>query len=254
MCTSSEAKSASGPEVGAREIPPLFAEQTPSTAHPERPDSRRASRPGLSLTGVRLIIPDRAMGLPVLHALSLCTCCRYYPGAADGRPRSSYSSIRVSLPRNHYLVGLHIVLFEVCSAFTHVAACTLTKFVIVIRRLQTFCLLRACPSCFRLERSPGGPYTHWKCAALSRRTWRADLRQSNDARLHGIHSQAPQLAHDILHGGRLDACGVASGDALSKRARMIRSDATTGDSAPARTCATAWFATALTSGLWRNMS
>src|SRR5271165_5781283 len=85
------------------------------------------------------------MGLPVLHALSLCTCCRYYPGAADGHPRSSYSSIRVSLPRNHYRVGLHIVLFEVCSAFTHVAACTLTKFVIVIRRLQTFRLFHACP-------------------------------------------------------------------------------------------------------------
>src|SRR4029077_19635956 len=35
------------------------------------------------------------------------------------------SPIRVSLPRFHYRVGLHIVLFEVCSAFTHVAACTL---------------------------------------------------------------------------------------------------------------------------------
>jgi hypothetical protein len=35
------------------------------------------------------------------------------------------SPIRVSLPRFHYRVGLHIDLFEVCSAFTHVAACTL---------------------------------------------------------------------------------------------------------------------------------
>src|SRR6267142_7124456 len=32
-----------------------------------------------------------------------------------------------SLPRNHYRVGLHIVLFEDCSAFTHVAACTLAR-------------------------------------------------------------------------------------------------------------------------------
>ncbi len=88
---------------------------------------RHPNAPGLSLTGVRLIIPDHASGLPVLRALSLCTCCRYYPGAADGRPRRSYSSIRVSLPRNHYRVGLHIVLFEVCSAFTHVAACTLAR-------------------------------------------------------------------------------------------------------------------------------
>src|SRR5215471_18712032 len=37
------------------------------------------------------------------------------------------SPIRVSLPRFHYRVGLHIVLFEVCSAFTHVAACTLAQ-------------------------------------------------------------------------------------------------------------------------------
>src|SRR6516225_9352029 len=27
---------------------------------------------------------DRAMGLPVLRSLSLCTCCRHYPGAAAG--------------------------------------------------------------------------------------------------------------------------------------------------------------------------
>src|SRR5205814_8586803 len=46
---------------------------------------RRPSAPGLSLTGVRLIIPDHAMGFPVLRALSLCTCCRHYPGAAAGR-------------------------------------------------------------------------------------------------------------------------------------------------------------------------
>jgi hypothetical protein len=30
-------------------------------------------------------IPDHAQGLPVLRALSLCTCCRHYPGAAAGR-------------------------------------------------------------------------------------------------------------------------------------------------------------------------
>src|SRR5215475_10952472 len=33
----------------------------------------------------------------------------------------------ISLPRFHCRVGLHIVLFEVCSAFTHVAACTLAQ-------------------------------------------------------------------------------------------------------------------------------
>ena len=49
---------------------------------------------GLSLTGIRLIIPVHAMGLPVLRALSLCTCCRHYPGAADGRSlRSSHPTV-----------------------------------------------------------------------------------------------------------------------------------------------------------------
>src|SRR5499426_3738294 len=38
---------------------------------------------GLSLAGVRLVIADRALGLPVLRTLSLC--CRHYPGTASGR-------------------------------------------------------------------------------------------------------------------------------------------------------------------------
>jgi hypothetical protein len=66
---------------------------------------------------------------------------RRYPGAADGRTRRSKSPTRVSLPRFHYRVGLHIVLFEICSAFTHVAACTLAQspyFVTAIRGFQTF--------------------------------------------------------------------------------------------------------------------
>ena len=33
--------------------------------------------------------PCHALGLPVLRALSLCTCCRHYPGAAAGRTRRS---------------------------------------------------------------------------------------------------------------------------------------------------------------------
>ena len=45
---------------------------------------RRPTAPSLSVTGVRLIIPDHALGFPVLRTLSLCTCCRHYPGAAAG--------------------------------------------------------------------------------------------------------------------------------------------------------------------------
>src|SRR5215469_7946250 len=55
---------------------------------------RHPSAPGLSLAGVRLIIPDHALRLPVLRALSLCTCCRHYPGAAAGRiPRSCHPAV-----------------------------------------------------------------------------------------------------------------------------------------------------------------
>src|SRR2546423_13839557 len=51
-------------------------------------------RPVCPSPGVRLIIPDHALGLPVLRALSLCTCCRHYPGAAAGRiPRSSHPAV-----------------------------------------------------------------------------------------------------------------------------------------------------------------
>src|SRR5690606_5890511 len=85
---------------------------------------RHPNAPSLSLAGVLLIIADHALGLPVLRALSLCTCCRQYPGAANGCGLAR-ASVRVSLPRNGYRVGLHIVLFEACSAFTRVAACTL---------------------------------------------------------------------------------------------------------------------------------
>ena len=86
---------------------------------------RHPKAPSLSLTGLRLVVADRALGLPVFRALSLCTCCRHYPGAASGRITSLISSRRSSLPRKGCRVGLRIVLFEACSAFTRVAACTL---------------------------------------------------------------------------------------------------------------------------------
>jgi hypothetical protein len=79
----------------------------------------------LSLAGVRLVIADLALGLPVLRTLSLCTCRRHYPGAAAGRTLRSASPNHISLPRKSGRVGLRIVLFEVCSAFTRVTACTL---------------------------------------------------------------------------------------------------------------------------------
>src|SRR6266851_5151908 len=88
---------------------------------------RHPKAPDLSLAGVRLIIADHAMGLPVLRmrTLSLYTCRRHYPCAASERIASLISSRRISLPRKGCRVDLRIVLFEACSAFTRVTACIL---------------------------------------------------------------------------------------------------------------------------------
>ena len=41
------------------------------------------------------------------------------------------------------------------------------------RRLQPLRCLHSCSGCFRLERLPGGTFTHWESAAFSRRTLRS---------------------------------------------------------------------------------
>ena len=87
------------------------------------------------------------------------------PRCSGWASSSLISPSRISLPRNCGRVGLHIVLFEACSAFTRVAARTLAPSPIcdaLYRRLQPFRHLHDCSGCFRLERSPGGACTHWK--------------------------------------------------------------------------------------------
>jgi hypothetical protein len=87
------------------------------------------------------------------------------PRCSGWASSSLISPSRISLPRNCSRVGLHIVLFGACSAFTRVAARTLAPSPIcdaLHRRLQPFRHLHDCSGCFRLERSPGGTCTHWK--------------------------------------------------------------------------------------------
>src|SRR5467141_5198102 len=95
---------------------------------------RHPKAPGLSLSGFQLVIADHALGLPVFRALSLCTCCRQYPGAGAERIALLTSPSRISLPRNGSRVGLCIVLFEACSAFTRVTACTLALSPYIVTR------------------------------------------------------------------------------------------------------------------------
>src|SRR4051812_17658632 len=106
-------------------------------------------------------------------------------------PRCSgwaYSSLispdRISLPRYGGRVGLHIVLFGACSAFTRVAACTLAQSPIVTanRRLQPFRYLHDCSDCFRLERIAGWDLHPLESAAFARRTPKPVIANSNSAR------------------------------------------------------------------------
>src|ERR1700757_3669206 len=47
------------------------------------------------------------------------------PRRSGWADRFAHSPSRISLPRKGHRVGLRIVLFEACSAFTRVTACTL---------------------------------------------------------------------------------------------------------------------------------
>jgi hypothetical protein len=86
---------------------------------------RHPIAPFLIVTNLRLVVTtDHAIGLPVLRAFPLCTCCHHYPGAATGLLLAHLPG-RISLPRNGGRVGLRNVLFEACSVFTHVTACTI---------------------------------------------------------------------------------------------------------------------------------
>ena len=89
---------------------------------------RHPKAPGLSLAGVRLLNRlSTSRGFPCCVRFPLCTCCRHYPGAVTGCILCSCDS-----------VGLCIGIFEDCSAFTHVTACTLVGSPEVIRYIEGF--------------------------------------------------------------------------------------------------------------------
>jgi len=158
---------------------------------------RHPRMPSLAVTGVRLVVPDHTQGFPVLRALSLCTCCRQYPGAAAVFVFAQSHS-RISLPRFAIQVDLRIDLFEACSAFTRVAACTLALppyFVATItRRLQPCRYLHNRSGCYWLEPWPGGTYTHRKAPPL-----------------HGAHTKRNwgPLVFSAISGGWKTSTGVA---------------------------------------------
>jgi hypothetical protein len=87
-------------------------------------------------------------------------------GWADSLARSPS---RVSLPRKGRRVGLRIVLFEACSAFTRVTACTLALSPIrdtLIEGFSHFVTSMTAPIASGWSVSPGGTCTHWKAPPL----------------------------------------------------------------------------------------
>src|ERR1039458_10708374 len=82
---------------------------------------------------------------------------------------SLFSPSRVSLPRKGRRVGLHIVLFEACSAFTRVTACTLARSPIRdphSEGFSHFVTSMTAPAASGWSELPGGPCTHWNIVAF----------------------------------------------------------------------------------------
>src|SRR5206468_5323749 len=91
---------------------------------------------GLSATPVRPACPSRASGLSSLITHWGFPCCVRFPcvHAAAGTPVQRLGVILAHLTRPYQPspirrsgLGLHIDLFEACSAFTRVAACKLAR-------------------------------------------------------------------------------------------------------------------------------
>src|SRR5438477_5626675 len=113
---------------------------------------------------------------------------------------SLISPRRISLPRKGHRVGLHIVLFEACSAFTRVAACTLARSPIcdpLSEGFRHFVSSMPAPVASGWSESPGGACTHWKAPPC-----------------HGAHPKRP-FTHRDLNGNGIADCLLP--DTLMKR-------------------------------------
>jgi hypothetical protein len=130
--------------------------------------------PSLAVTGLRLVVTtDHAIGLPVLRALCLCTCCRHYPGAATGgtalfiRPAISAFPDRVfgsACASSFSRLAQRLLALRPAHSRCHQFVARFT------RRLQSSRYLHDCSGCF-----PAGAFAGWdlralESAALSRRT------------------------------------------------------------------------------------
>ena len=134
---------------------------------------RHLTAPGPSVTGIQLAVPGHAARLPVLRALSLCTCCRHYPGAADGRLSSLCHPTVSAFPGTTARSARTITFsrFAQRSLALRPAHSRSHQFVArFTQRLQPVRHLSDCSGCFRLEHVAGWDSHPLESAALSRRT------------------------------------------------------------------------------------
>jgi len=108
----------------------------------------------------------------------------------------AHSPSRISLPRKGYRVGLHIDLFEDCSAFTHVAARTLARSPNrdpLTRGFRHFVTSMPAPVASHWSDLAGWALHPLESAAFSRRTPEAVIRD------HTVEPQRRDRLSPILH-------------------------------------------------------
>ncbi|CAH2805254.1 MAG: hypothetical protein CBCREVIR_2381, partial [Candidatus Burkholderia crenata] len=152
----------------------------------QRPVEFANGNTGLSVTPRRPACPSRASGWSSLTTLRGFPCCVRFPYVQHASPLTPAQRLgvlparlpsHINLPRYGSQVGLRIVLFEACSAFTRVTACKLVLSPYFVTRFtegfNRFVTSTIAPVAFRLERLPGGAYTRWEkrrlCTAHAKR-------------------------------------------------------------------------------------
>jgi hypothetical protein len=154
----------------------------------------RASPPSQTARPVSRELPvdphrDHRWDFPCCVWSTLLTCRRQYPGRSDGIcSLVRFHQLRPSLEPGR--VGSCITLFEACSAFTHVTACTLAKSPSdsLHQRLQQSRCLHCCSDCYRVERTSS----------------RAGLTPAVDHHLFTAHTVSALLRHVDYCRGRDD--------------------------------------------------
>ena len=134
---------------------------------------RHPSQPGPSLTSCQWIHAAITAGTSRVAPGPLCLHAVANTPAGPMETCSLIRFHRLRLSPNRRRVGPCIALFEACSAFTHVTACTLAKSPSdsLPQRLQQSRCLHCCSDCYRVERtsSRAGLPPLWT-TAFSRRT------------------------------------------------------------------------------------